>query len=108
MSRLDENFLAIALYDHVNHTYINTYIKTYPFHKVKFTPFPAKVVLAYLSATKMCRITKTTHLCGHCTREIELCFYGRRRGPSWCPYGNCVRRAVPRGCNECQTLQVQQ
>ena len=56
----------------------------------------------------MCRITKTTHLCGHCTREIDLCCYGRRLGPSWCPYGNCVRRAVPRSCKHCQTLQVQQ
>ena len=56
----------------------------------------------------MCRITTTTHLCGHGVRDIELCPYGRRAGPRWCPYGHCVRRALPQRCTDCQELLLQQ
>ena len=62
----------------------------------------------YLSSrqlTNMCRITRTTYLCGHSVREIDSCFYGRRLGPSWCLYGHCVRRVVQRGCSDCQLQQ---
>ena len=56
----------------------------------------------------MCRVTTTTHLCGHVDRDIELCLYGRGASPRWCPHGQCVRRAVPRRCTDCQVLLPQQ
>ena len=80
--------------------YLTIYNNNPSIKKTPSPPLPGPL-LAYFVATTMCR-------CGHGVCDIELCLYGHRAGPRWCPYGHCVRRAVPRRCTNCQTLLPRQ
>ena len=56
------------------------------------------------ASTTMCRLIKTTHLCGHNARGINFCSCALHVHPIWCPFGHVVHRVAPQACIDCQAL----